>query len=818
MEIIVSTNAGFCFGVRGAMDTVERELGRLGSVYTLGPLIHNRRLVNDLALRGVKIADSPGEVSKGDTVVIRCHGVGRDVIEDLERREVTVVDATCPCVKRIHRIVSEAAAEGHNVLVVGDAEHPEVQGVLGWSRGSGVAVPSEEAAAALPAMDSAVVVTQTTVPEGLFEAICRRISLKTARLNVVNTICSATAHRQREAIDIANRADVMLVVGSESSSNTRKLYDICASVCPRAYLIQEAGQIDGIAFEPGDIIGVTAGASTPDCTFKEVVTRMNDIENQGQVLETNSQALPDTEPQEAIEPVEALEQAEAEAADAGCCRAEAEAADAECWGAEPEAADAECCRAEPEAADAECCRAEPEAEPADEPDEAPPSEGEEIIDDDAEESQEPQDSSSDNDFMADIEKTLVKIHPGQTIIGTVVQITEDEVCVNVGYKADGLVKRADLVSQDIQVGDEIEVEVVKVNDGDGNVLLSQRNVISRKNWSTIVKAHEESAVVTGIGKNAVKGGLIADIAGVRAFIPASLLALKYVEKIEEFIGAEMSLKIIEIDNGKKRAVASRKAVLQEEELAKKREIWNNLVEGEVVKGIVRRITTFGAFVDIGGIDGLVHVTDLSWGRVNLPSDIVSVGDEIDVKILKIDSERERVSLSYKQTLPKPWDYAIEKYAPNNIVTGKIVRIVTYGAFVELEPGLDGMVHISQCALTRIAKVGDAVKVGDIIRAKVLSVDPEAKRISLSIREALEDMAFDGVEAMDMDGAVAHEEIVDEARELVDAEQDGAASFNEPVEEPVEEPAEELVDEPAEEPAEEAVDEPADDPEVQSEEV
>ena len=346
--------------------------------------------------------------------------------------------------------------------------------------------------------------------------------------------------------------------------------------------------------------------------------------------------------------------------------------------------------------------------------------------------------------MEDVEKTLVQLRPGQIVTGTVVQITEDEVCVNVGYKADGLVKKSDLSSTDVKVGDEIEVEVVKVNDGEGNVLLSQKNIINRKAWEEIVAKQEAGEFVEGVGKEAVKGGLLADVMGVRTFIPASQLSLRYVEKIEEFVGQTMTLKIIEIDKAKKRIVASRKQVLQVEEAARKKELWNTFEVGSIVKGTVRRLADFGAFVDIGGVDGLVHVNDLSWGRVKHPSDVVSVGQEIDVKILNVDPERERISLSYKQTQPRPWAVAGEKYPVGSVVEGKVVRITTFGAFVELEPGLDGLVHISQCALTRIAKVEDAVNVGDIVRVKVLDVNTEAKRISLSIREVLEDEALDSV--------------------------------------------------------------------------
>ena len=343
-----------------------------------------------------------------------------------------------------------------------------------------------------------------------------------------------------------------------------------------------------------------------------------------------------------------------------------------------------------------------------------------------------------NDFMAEVDATLVRIRPGQTLTGKVVQITDDEVCVSIGYKADGLIKRSDLVDQDVKLDDEIEVEVVKVNDGEGNVLLSQRNIVNRKAWDALMEKYDAGEYVDGVGKEAVKGGLIADVGGVRAFVPASQLSQRYVEKIADFVGKDMKLKIIEVDKQKKRIVASRKAVVAEEAAAKKKEVWDKLEEGVVIHGIVRRLTDFGAFVDLGGVDGLIHITDLSWGRIKHPSEVVKPNQEVDVKVLSLDRERERIQLGYKQLQPHPWDNAAEKYPEGCIVEGKVVRITDFGAFVELEPGLDGLVHISQCAPTRVAKVEDAVQVGQVVHVKVLGVDPEKKRISLSIRQALEE--------------------------------------------------------------------------------
>jgi len=396
----------------------------------------------------------------------------------------------------------------------------------------------------------------------------------------------------------------------------------------------------------------------------------------------------------------------------------------------------------------------------------------------------PAEEENHNDFMAEVESTLVRIRPGQTLTGKVVQITEDEVCVSIGYKADGLIKRTDLVDQDVKLDDEIEVEVVKVNDGEGNVLLSQRNIVNRKAWDALMEKYEAGEYVDAVGKEAVKGGLIADIGGVRAFVPASQLSQRYVEKIADYVGKDMKLKIIEVDKQKKRVVASRKAVVAEESAAKKKEAWEKLEEGIVIHGIVRRLTDFGAFVDVGGVDGLIHITDLSWGRIKHPSEVVKPNQEVDVKVLSLDREKERIQLGYKQLQPHPWDGAVEKYPEGEIVDGKVVRITDFGAFVELEPGLDGLVHISQCATTRVAKVEDAVKVGEEVKVKVLGVDPEKKRISLSIRQVLEP-----------DAPAAEEEAAPEAEyEIVATDETVAEEVAEAVEEVVEAAAEEKTEE------------------------
>ncbi len=348
-------------------------------------------------------------------------------------------------------------------------------------------------------------------------------------------------------------------------------------------------------------------------------------------------------------------------------------------------------------------------------------------------------------FEEVFEKTLVRIRNGQIIKGSVVQIVDGEVCVNIGYKSDGFIPRNEFSSDTdvnpeevVKVGDEIEVEVIKVNDGEGNVLLSRKNVESKKLWDNLMQDEEnlQDKTFDAVGKEVVKGGLIATIDGIRAFIPASQLSTKYVENIGDFVGKDIKVRIIEVDKSRKRIVASHKAIMKEEAEAAKKELWNKLEVGEKVHGIVRRLTDFGAFVDIGGIDGLVHVTDVAWGRVKHPSDVLSIGQEIEVLIRDVDAEKQRVSLGYKQLQPKPWTMAAEKYPVGSIVEGKVVRIVPFGAFVALEPTIDGLIHISQVGVKRIEKVEDEINVGDVVRCKVLDVTPEAKRISLSRRDVI----------------------------------------------------------------------------------
>ncbi|MEA4913046.1 MAG: bifunctional 4-hydroxy-3-methylbut-2-enyl diphosphate reductase/30S ribosomal protein S1 [Christensenella sp.] len=682
MKILLAKNSGFCFGVRRAVEMAEQCAAECGTVYTYGNIIHNESVVHELAEKGVHSVDKLDVLNEGDTLIIRAHGAPPAVYEASEKKRIRLIDATCPYVKRIHKIVQKAAEDGSTVLIAGKADHPEVIGIRGWAGGDALVFESAADAKNLPQITNAVLVAQTTLPEETFRDIIHEIELQqdsSCALEVCNTICDTTRARQSEAEEISRRSTRMLVLGSKSSANTQKLVEICKKHCKNTENIDVTEKLFLDKLPSDGIIGIVAGASTPDRMIREVLQVMSEQEKT------------------TIETIEAEAPAEEVVVPQATQVTEEVVAAVE----EPKPT----------------VKAKEEIKP------------------------EHEDSS---DFASAFEKTMTRIHNGQVLEGTVISVVDGEVFVNVGYKSDGVIPMGELSSDpDVKAedlfheGDTIEVEVTKVNDGDGNVLLSRKNVESKKLWDELLSQENiEEKIFEAVGKEVVKGGLIADISGIRAFVPASQVSTKYIENLNEFVGKPMKLKVLEVDRQRKRIVASQKQVLLAEAAAEKHAKWEQLVVGSKVTGIVRRIADFGAFVDIGGIDGLVHVTDAAWGRVKHPSDVFTIGQEIEVIILNVDVEKERVSLGYKQLQPKPWMLAGEKYAVGSIVEGKVVRIVPFGAFVALESTIDGLIHISQVSVHRIAKVEDELKVGDVVRCKVLEVSPEAKRISLSRKEAL----------------------------------------------------------------------------------
>lgn len=706
MRIIVAQKAGFCFGVKNAVDSLHRCLDHPGRLYTLGPIIHNPQVVDDLTEKGVVIAEDVRDID-GGTVVIRSHGIPPKVYEALREKGVSVIDATCPLVQKIHDIVKRHHDEGYEIVIVGEREHPEVIGTSGWCGDSAYVVGSVAEAEALPVLTKVCVVAQTTFGHSKWNEIIEHIQDRMDDIHVFNTICPTSMERQQEAERIAQRADVMLVVGGRNSANTRKLVDACLKSCARTYHIETADDIDRSYFDTARTVGITAGASTPQWIIEEVIQTMSDadkkMDEEGIEMATEEMNVGET-PEQAPEAVETAAQTPEETA----VETPVEAAEAP---VEETAAPAEAPEKKPEIT--------PEAE-AEEP------------------------AASEHEMsMADVEESMVTLRKGKIVTGKIIKITDNEIYINLGYKADGILPFNEVfadpakdVKSAFQPGEEIEVQVVRMDDGDGNVQVTRKSIETRTMWHKLEEGFNAQLEYKAVCEEAVKGGVIAQVEGFRAFVPASQLIPGFVRDLNTFVGKELRLRIIEVDRRRRRVVASQRIILEEEQGEAKERVFGNIVEGQRIKGTVQRLAKFGAFVDIGGVDGLIHISDLSWGHIRHPREAVQPGQEIEVIVLGIDKDRERISLGYKQTRPHPWESIEEKYIIGTVVKGKVARIASFGAFIELEPGVDGLVHISEVSDHHVEKVEDVLKVGDEVDVKVLDVDPEGKRISLSIRATM----------------------------------------------------------------------------------
>jgi len=577
MNVKLAAKAGFCFGVKRALEMAERTVENLPSV-SLGPLIHNQQVVKRLAERGIRVVNALDEVLSEQALIIRSHGVGPSVYQGAKDKGIQVVDATCPFVQKAQRLAAESAQMGQQVIVMGDKLHPEVQGILGWAGQEAIPIQTIEEAKELPFYPHLAVLAQTTQLTISFEGIVEELKLHTQDLTVHNTICSATAERQKAARELAQTVDVMVVVGGRNSANTEKLASICAELT-KTYLIETAQELQADWFKEATSAGLTAGASTPDWIIEEVYQKMTEIDD-------NEISMDDWEK---IAPVSARVKDE------------------------------------------------------------------------------------DGHAKADFTRQ------------------------NAGAHLAGLVE-----SQE-----EIKAKVIEI----------------------------------------VKGGLVVDV-GMRGFVPASQIQLDYVEDLNQFLGQTLRLRMIEFDPDNRKAVFSQKVILGEERAVQRKERLDTLNVGDIVTGVVKRLADFGAFIDIGGVDGLLHISDMAYTRIKHPSELLTIGDEVELQVLKVEQETGRISLGLKQLKVSPWLEVAEKYPVGALVKGVVVRIVSFGAFVGLADGVDALVHISQLADHRINRVEEVLKVGDVVSAKVIECKPGEKRISLSMREMVEDAAHaSDVEAM-----------------------------------------------------------------------
>ncbi len=662
--------AGFCFGVKRAVDTVydiiEKNSG--SKIYTLGKLIHNPTVVKELEDKGVAVIDSgdfeniyrracDGERS---IVIIRTHGVSKNISSALNEYaekcdNFEVCDLTCPYVKKIHNIVSEAP-EDSLTLIFGDEKHPEVEGIKSFAKGeSFVFSNTEQLKNILSELNNSakctIMVSQTT--QNLAEwRICQEILRKLyTNAKIFDTICSVTENRQSETESLSKTVDVMIVIGGKNSSNTTKLYHTALQNCKRTYHIENAAEAANIPISIGDKIGITAGASTPDSIIQEVIKLMS---NEPEIM-------------------------------------------------------------------------------------------------------------AEENFAQMLDETFKTLNTGDVVSGVITSISTNEIHVDLGMKVTGILSYDNItddptvkLNEVYKVGDTIEAVAVRVSDIDGVATLSKKKIDAKNNWSKIVEAYNEGAVVTGKYLNAVKGGMIMLIDGVKVFVPASHTTVARDTDLSVLNGKTAEVKIIEIDEQKHRAKASARVVVREARKAAESKFWEEMEIGKIFEGPVKSLTSYGAFIDLGcGIDGMVHSSELSWRRIKHPSEIVSVGDVVRVFVKDFDREKRRISLGYKTEESNPWTLFTSQCKIGDIVTVTIVNMMPFGAFAEIIPGADGLIHISQIADRKINKPSDVLEIGQQVDVKIIDINEEKHEINLSIRALLEEATADGIDADATDDGVVY---------------------------------------------------------------
>lgn len=622
--ITVAKTAGFCYGVKRAVDNVYKAVLEGKKIATLGPIIHNRQVVEDLSLKGVFAYDSPADIPKDCTIVIRAHGVGKNVYDEIGDREY--IDLTCPFVAKIHRIVLEHYEKGYKIIIVGDENHPEVIGINGWCENSADIIYDKNAKINPELAENNIcVVAQTTINKNIFSEIVQNIKKTCKSTLIFDTICSATKDRQKEAEEISKKSDCMIVIGGRQSSNTRKLFEISKRNCPETYHIETYEEVPQKTYNK---IGITAGASTPGGIIEEVVKAMSEnVKNEESFAEL-------------------FEQYES--------------------------------------------------------------------------------------------KTL---NNGDIMDGTVVEVRNNEVIVDLGgFKYNGQLA-ADQLTDDpslkpsdvVKEGDTIKVYVVGVNDAEGKVVLSRKKLVAMESWNKIKAAYESGEVLEGKIIKAVKGGVIALAEGSQVFIPARQASGRFVQDLQSLVGSVVKFRLIEIDERRRRVIGSVRVLIDEERKAKEDAFWSEAEVGKRYNGTVKSLTSFGAFVDIGGVDGLVHISELSWNKIKHPSEVVNVGDVLDVYIKDLNKETKKISLGFKKIEDNPWVIAQNKINVGDVIKVKIVRMMPFGAFAEIIPNVDGLIHISQIADRRIGKPEDVLTIGEEVEVKVTELNWDERKISLSIR-------------------------------------------------------------------------------------
>ena len=638
MNVILAQSAGFCYGVERAVKLAQETAETYGGCRMLGDLIHNTHVVEELGRKGISKVSGTEEICPGDTVMIRSHGELKSVLDTLDQKGVRCINATCPNVMRIQRLVAEADEQGRRALIIGEPNHPEVMGIASWCKEPLVFAVPEELQKWLCETEEhrhhpLTVVAQTTCIRELFETSSKIIKKECTNAKIFDTICNATHKRQSEAARIAESVDVMVVVGDRKSANTKHLTEICLERCPRVFQVESADELSPDWFNGCCTAGLTAGASTPAGIIKEVYATMS----------------------EEIRAAEGREES----------------------------------------------------------------------------------------FEELLNQSFKTLNTGEKVTGIVTAITATEVQVDVGAKQAAYIKFSELTDDPtakpediVSVGDEIETYIVRVNDVEGYAELSKKRLDAVKIWENIEKAVEEKTILEGTVTEENKGGVVVSVKGIRVFVPASQSGLPRGAELSTMIKEKVKLRITEVNRARRRVVGSIRAVQFEERQAAQAEIWNGIEEGKRYTGTVKSMTSYGVFVDIGGVDGMVHISELSWSRIKNPAEVCKVGDTMEVYVISFDAEKRKISLGVKDHGVDPWQAFVGQYAVGDTASVKIVKLMSFGAFAEVVPGVDGLIHISQIADRRIEKPEEVLSEGQTVDAKIIAIDEEKKKISLSIRALL----------------------------------------------------------------------------------
>lgn len=645
MRVILAKTAGFCYGVARAVK-IAQDTAAQGHSAMLGSIVHNANVIAELEREGMRQIFSAAEAQAGEMVLIRAHGEKKETFSALRERGASVVSATCPNVQHIQKLVMSAEQEGRQVIIIGEPDHPEVQGIASWCTDPLIFENAEKLRDYLvshPLFAELPInaVAQTTCIRAVWESCVNFLKKECTNVKIHDTICDATQKRQSEAAEIAAKVDAMVVVGDRKSANTRHLTEICRERCSKVLQIETADELSPEFLSGCRTAGLTAGASTPASIIMEVLTTM-------------------TEEIKTIEGTESFEEM--------------------------------------------------------------------------------------------LEKSFKTLNTGDKVTCVVTAIGATEVQVDVGCKQAGYIPVSELSSDPdakpedvVKVGDEIEAYVVRVNDVEGYATLSKKRLDAVKLWEDIENAVENKTVLEGVVTEENKGGIVVSVKGVRVFVPASQSGMPKDSDLSQMIKQKVQLRVTEVNRARRRVVGSIKSVTNEARQAAIAAVWEGIEVGKHYDGVVKSMTSYGVFVDIGGVDGMVHISELSWSRIKHPSEVVAVGDHLDVYVIGFDAEKRKISLGVKDKSKNPWDVFMETYQVGDVANVRIVKLMTFGAFAEVVPGVDGLIHISQIADRRIEKPADVLTEGQMVDAKITAVDEEKKKISLSIRALLAPAAEEAAE-------------------------------------------------------------------------